>query len=68
MKQQRVLTIAIFMICLFNFPILSLFNKAIFLFGIPIIYIYVFSIWIVGIAIVGFISESKTIEDPQDNE
>ena len=68
MKQQKAIAITIFLVCLLNFPILSLFNKAILVFGIPLIYVYVFSIWTVGIIIVGIIAESKNVEDTQEYE
>jgi hypothetical protein len=68
MKQQKAIAITIFLVCLLNFPILSLFNKAVFVFGIPLIYVYVFIVWAIGIAIVGIIAESKTVEDTPENE
>jgi hypothetical protein len=68
MKQQKAIAITIFLVCLLNFPILSLFNKAILVFGIPLVYVYVFSIWTVGIIIVGIIAESKNVEDTQEYE
>lgn len=68
MKQQRLIAITIFLTCLFNFPILSLFNKANFVFGIPIIYVYVFTVWLVGIIVVAVIAESKNVEDTTEHE
>jgi hypothetical protein len=70
MKKQRLVAFAILIFSLFNFPIISLFNKNIFLFGIPIIYLYVFTLWLVGILVVGFLvektnSDTKTYEIPQ---
>ncbi|WP_435355663.1 hypothetical protein [Emticicia sp. SJ17W-69] len=68
MKQQRLIAITIFLTCLFNFPILSLFNKANFILGIPIIYVYVFTVWLVGIIVVAVIAESKNVEDTTEHE
>ena len=68
MKQQKAIAITIFLVCLLNFPILSLFNKAVFVFGIPLVYVYVFSVWTIGIIIVGIIAESKNVEDTQEHE
>jgi hypothetical protein len=68
MKQQKAIAITIFLVCLLNFPILSLFNKAVFLFGIPLVYVYVFCVWTIGIIIVGIIAESKNVEDTPEHE
>jgi hypothetical protein len=62
MKQQRLIAISILIFCLFNFPILSLFNKNKFIFGIPLIYFYVFAIWLIGILIVAFFAEKRNID------
>jgi hypothetical protein len=62
MKQQKAIAITIFLICLLNFPILSLFNKAIFVLGIP------FSVWIIGIIIIALIAESKNEVNTPENE
>jgi hypothetical protein len=68
MKQQKAIAITIFLICLLNFPILSLFNKAIFVLGIPLVYIYIFSVWIIGIIIIALIAESKNEVNTPENE
>jgi hypothetical protein len=68
MKQQKAIAITIFLVCLLNFPLLSLFNKAVFLFGIPLVYVYVFSVWTIGIVIIGIIAESKNVEDTPEHE
>lgn len=68
MKQQRAIAFTILLVCLLNFPILSLFNKAIFVFGIPLIYVYVFIVWAIGIVVIGIVAESKNVEDQTDNE
>lgn len=68
MKQQKAIAITIFLVCLLNFPILSLFNKAVFVFGIPLVYVYVFSVWAIGIIVVGIIAESKNVEDTTEHE
>jgi fatty acid desaturase len=68
MKQQRAIAITILLVCLLNFPLLSLFNKAIFVWGIPLIYVYVFSVWTVGIIVIGIIAESKNVEDQTEHE
>lgn len=68
MKQQRAIAITIFLVCLLNFPILSLFNKAVFIFGMPLVYVYVFCVWTIGIIIIALIAESKNVEDIHEHE
>ena len=68
MKQQRAIAITIFLVCLFNFPLLSLFNKTVFVFGMPLVYVYVFSVWAVGIIVIAIIAESKNVEETQEHE
>jgi hypothetical protein len=59
MKQQRLVAFAILIFCLFNFPIIGLFNKNIYFLGIPILYLYVFTLWFIGILVVGFLVEKS---------
>jgi hypothetical protein len=40
---------------LFNYPILSLFNKAGSLFGVPLLYVYIFAAWAGVIGLVAWI-------------
>ena len=42
---------------LFNFPILSLFNRKLMLFGIPLLYVYIFSVWFIVIALIYLITK-----------
>lgn len=52
LKNAR-LTGLFFLGCvLFNYPILSLFNREILVFGIPLIYLYLFAVWIVFIMLI----------------
>ena len=44
---------------LFNYPILSLFNRAASAFGIPILYVYIFLAWAGLIALVAGIVERR---------
>ncbi len=48
---------------LFNYPILSLFNRDTFLFGIPMLYLYVFSIWMLLIALILFVTRFTRFRD-----
>lgn len=44
---------------LFNYPILSLFNRAASAFGIPVLYVYIFLAWGGLIALVAWIAERR---------
>jgi hypothetical protein len=44
---------------LFNFPILSLFNRAGAVFGIPILYAWLFGVWIGLIALMAWVIERR---------
>jgi hypothetical protein len=44
---------------LFNFPLLSLFNRQVLVFGIPILYLYIFAAWSLIIFLVLIISRSR---------
>lgn len=43
---------------LFNFPILSLVNRAAFIFGLPLLYVYIFSAW-AGVILLVFMQSDK---------
>ena len=49
---------------LFNFPLLSLFNRPILVLGIPVLYLYLFLSWSLLIALMLFLSRTRT-EPPQ---
>ncbi len=44
---------------LFNFPLLSLFNRPILVLGIPVLYLYLFAVWSLIILLILIISSSK---------
>lgn len=61
-KKEIVLTIiSLALICIFNSPLLSIFNKEGFTFSIPNLYIGLFGVWLV--AIIG----TFIIVNPNDN-
>ncbi len=68
MEQQRLNGVAILLIILLNYPILSLFNLNYLFFGIPLIYVYVFATWCLAIISVALITEYKKLKDSADDE
>jgi hypothetical protein len=53
--HQRLIAAFILGAVLFNYPILSLFNKTGSLFGIPLLYVYIFAAWAGVIGLVAWI-------------
>jgi hypothetical protein len=58
--HQRLIALFLLGSALFNFPLLSIFNRAATLFGIPILYVYVFVSWALIIALVAWIIERRS--------
>ena len=58
---DRQALVAVFLLggVLFNYPILSLFNKAASVFGIPVLYVYIFVAWACVIGLVAWIAERR---------
>ena len=56
-SQQRLAPLFLLGVLLFNYPVLSLFNKATSAFGIPIVYVYIFLAWAGLIGLVAWIVE-----------
>jgi len=44
---------------IFNFPVLSLFDRSVLVFGIPVLFLYLFSAWILFIFLMLIISLSN---------
>jgi hypothetical protein len=57
--SQKLLAAFLLGVVLFNYPILSLFNKAASALGIPIVYVYLFAAWAGLIALVAWIVERR---------
>jgi hypothetical protein len=55
--HQKLAAIFLLGVVLFNYPILSLFNKATSAFGIPVVYVYIFVAWAGLIGVVAWIVE-----------
>jgi len=57
-KGQRFMALCMIGMLLFNYPILSLFNRSGTLFGVPLLYAYLFIAWAGLIALMAYIAES----------
>lgn len=63
--QRRILSgerLAAVFLCgcvLFNYPLLSLFDRRVELFGLPLIFVYVFAAWAALIAVMAWVSELR---------
>jgi hypothetical protein len=56
---QKLAALFLLGVVLFNYPVLSLFNKAASAFGIPIVYLYIFLAWAGLIALVAWTVERR---------
>ena len=56
---QKLVAAFLLGVVLFNYPILSLFNRAASAFGIPLLYVYIFLAWGGLIALVAWIAERR---------
>lgn len=59
--QQKLIVLSILLLCLFNVPILLIFNFSTTFIGFPVLYFYIFLVWIVSI-IVSYIILKKYYE------
>lgn len=53
--RQRLVALFFAAALLFNYPLLSLFDKPEFVFGVPVLYLYAFGAWIVVICMIAWI-------------
>ncbi|HJV50705.1 MAG TPA: hypothetical protein VJ652_04560 [Noviherbaspirillum sp.] len=58
-KGQRLVALFLLGNLLFNYPLLTLFNRADTVAGIPLLYLYVFGAWAMLIALLAFVVEKK---------
>lgn len=58
-KGQRLAALFLLGNLLFNYPLLTLFNRADTVAGIPVLYLYVFGAWALLIALLAFVVEKK---------
>jgi hypothetical protein len=57
--RQRLAAVFLLGCALFNYPLLSLFNKPGAIFDIPLLYIYLFAVWAVLIALMAYVIEKR---------
>ena len=57
--HQRLIALFLLGWVLFNFPMLSLFNRPATFLGIPALYVYIFTAWALMIALVAWIAERR---------
>lgn len=55
-KNRRLVGLFLFVVLLYNYPILSLFNISNKISGIPVLYLYLFFVWILSIILVVIIN------------
>ena len=48
---------------LYNFPILSIFNRETFFFGIPVLYLYMFAVWLLLIVLIVIVTRFTRFRD-----
>ena len=58
-KARRLIGIFLLGVVLFNYPVLSLFDREIFLSGIPILYLYLFGVWALLILLTAMVTASR---------
>jgi len=56
-KSRRLVGLFLFVVVLYNYPILSLFNIPNKISGIPVLYLYLFFVWILSIIFVVIINK-----------
>jgi len=59
--QQKLIVLSVLLLCLFNIPLLLLFNNSGTIIGFPVLYFYIFFVWVVSI-IVSYIILKKYYE------
>ncbi len=64
MKNQRLLALFILGWILFNYPIMSVFDRHADAFGIPVLYVYLFATWGLVIALLIWIIEYQRNKTP----
>jgi Na+-driven multidrug efflux pump len=57
--RQRLAAIFLLGSVLFNYPLLSLFNKPEEILDVPLLYIYIFALWAVLIALMAYVIEKR---------
>ncbi|MFH1983650.1 MAG: hypothetical protein ABIL58_17545 [Pseudomonadota bacterium] len=61
-KYRRLIGLFILGCLLFNYPILSIFDRAVLIGGIPLLYLYLFTAWAVVIMLIALICRPRRDE------
>ncbi len=56
-KGQRLVAVFLLGALLFNYPLLSLFNRTAYLAGVPVLYLYIFGAWALLIGLAALVVE-----------
>ncbi|MDX9698149.1 MAG: hypothetical protein RBT55_01075 [Rhodocyclaceae bacterium] len=59
LARQRLTAVFLFAVLLFNYPLLSLFDRGEFVFGMPVLFLFLFIVWAAVIAAVALIAERR---------
>jgi predicted permease len=65
-KARRLVGLFLLGAVLFNYPVLSLFDRDAFLFGIPVLYLYLFGVWALLILLTAKVTASTRSESSLD--
>jgi Na+-driven multidrug efflux pump len=57
--RQRLAAIFLLGCVVFNYPLLSLFNKPEEILDVPLLYLYIFALWVVLIALMAYVIEKR---------
>ena len=66
-KSDRLVALFLLGTILFNFPILSLFNRKVLALGIPLLYLFLFGVWAGLIGMIIFITTSRPKSEIRDD-
>ena len=61
---RRLVGLFLLGVLVFNFPLLSLFNRPVAAWGIPVLYLYLFAAWLLVILLTRIASKSKSDTSP----
>jgi hypothetical protein len=59
LSGQRLVAIFLVGLVLFNYPMISLFDRAAVLFGLPVLVVYLFAVWLGLIALMAWVIERQ---------
>jgi len=68
MNARRLVGLFLLGVLIFNFPLLSLFNRPILILGIPALYLYLFAAWSLIILMMLMLSRSKPDQPLPDRD